>query len=138
MGDELEKNASFLDEIGRLFDSHTTSTSFLPHRTKLFSDYNEARPSVKGRIFQFSKFISMKFLIAVLLPVSPFINFGDFCQLPRSLFRPKFVSFPVYSALPFYLKLESIRRNTETLLDNEPSRARKAGKAQGHVMASKA
>ena len=80
----------------------------------------------------------MKFLIAVLLPVSPFINFGDFCQLPRSLFRQKFVSLPVYSALPFYLKLESIRRNTETLLDNEPSRARKAGKAQGHVMASKA
>ena len=42
MGDELEKNASFLDEIGRLFDSRKTSTLFLPHRTKLFSDYNEA------------------------------------------------------------------------------------------------
>ena len=51
MGDELKKNASFLDEIGRLFDSSKTSTLFLPHRTKLFSDYNEARRSVKGRIF---------------------------------------------------------------------------------------
>ena len=61
----------------------------------------------------------MKFLIAVFLPVflfiptSPFINFGDFCQSPRLLypsfllFWSKFVSLPVYSALPFYLKLES-------------------------------
>ena len=56
----------------------------------------------------------MKFLIAVFLPVSPFIptslfiNFGDFCQPPRLLFWLKFASLPVYSALPFYLKLESI------------------------------
>ena len=49
----------------------------------------------------------MKFLIAVFLPASPFINFGDFCQPPRLLFSPKFASLPVYSALPFYLKLES-------------------------------
>ena len=51
MGDELEKNPSFLDEIGRLFDSRKTSTLFLPHRTKSFSDYNEARRSVNGRVF---------------------------------------------------------------------------------------
>ena len=45
-----EEDASFLDEIGRLFDSHKRSTLFLPHRTKLFSNYNEARRSVKRRI----------------------------------------------------------------------------------------
>ena len=50
MDDELEEDASFFDEIGRLFDSRKTSTLFLPHRAKLFSDYNEARRSVKGRI----------------------------------------------------------------------------------------
>ena len=61
----------------------------------------------------FDDFISMKFLIAVFLPASPFVNFGDFCQptrllyLPRLLFWPKFASLPVYSALPFYLKLKS-------------------------------
>ena len=49
----------------------------------------------------------MKFLIALFLPASPFINFGDFCQPPRLLFSPKFASLPVYSALPFYLKLEN-------------------------------
>ena len=49
----------------------------------------------------------MKFLIAVFLPASPFINFGDFCQPPRLLFWPKFANLLVYSALPFYLKLES-------------------------------
>ena len=55
----------------------------------------------------------MKFLIAVFLRASPFINFGDFCQPPRLLhpprllFWPKFTSLPVYFALPFYLKLES-------------------------------
>ena len=44
----------------------------------------------------FDDFISMKFLIAVFLPVSPFIptspfiNFGDFCQPP------------VYCTLPVY------------------------------------
>ena len=37
----------------------------------------------------------MKFLIAVFLPASPYINFGDFCQPP------------FYSARPFYLKLAS-------------------------------
>ena len=57
----------------------------------------------------------MKFLIAVFLPASPFINFGDICQpphllhAPRLLFWPKSASLPVYSALPFYLKLESTR-----------------------------
>ena len=57
----------------------------------------------------------MKFLIAVFLPASPFINFGDICQpphllhTPRLLFWPKSASLPVYSALPFYLKLESTR-----------------------------
>ena len=50
----------------------------------------------------------MKFLIAVFLPASPFINFGDFCQPPRLLFWPKFTSLPVYSTLAYYLKLESI------------------------------
>ena len=62
----------------------------------------------------------MKFLIAVFLKVSPFIptslfiNFGDLCQPPcllhppRLLFWLKFASLPVYSALSFYLKLESI------------------------------
>ena len=39
MDDELEEDASFLDEIGRLFNRRKTSTFFLPHRTKLFSDY---------------------------------------------------------------------------------------------------
>ena len=70
----------------------------------------------------FDDFISMKFLIAVFLPASPcipttspFINFENFCQPPRLLhpllllFWPKFVSLPVYSTLPFYLKLESRR-----------------------------
>ena len=58
----------------------------------------------------------MKFLIAVFLPASPFINFGDICQPPhllhppRLLFWLKFASVPVYSAPPpFYLKLESTR-----------------------------
>ena len=61
----------------------------------------------------FDDFISIKFLIAVFLPASPFINFGDFCQPPcllhppRLLFWPKFARLPIYSALPFYLKLES-------------------------------
>ena len=68
----------------------------------------------------FDDFVSMNFLIAGFLPASPFIltfpfiNFGDFCQLPcllhppRLLFWPKFAGLPVYSALPFYLKLESM------------------------------
>ena len=55
MDDELEGDASFLDEIGRLFDSRKTSTLFLPHRTKLFSDYNEARRNVKRKIQQKNK-----------------------------------------------------------------------------------
>ena len=48
----------------------------------------------------------MKFLIAVFLPASPFINFGDICQPPhllhppRLLFWLKFASVPVYSAPP--------------------------------------
>ena len=55
MDDELEEDASFLDEIGRLFDSHKTSVSLLPHRAKLFSDYNQARHRVKRRIEQKNK-----------------------------------------------------------------------------------
>ena len=55
MDDELEEDASFLDEIGRLFESRKTRTLFLPHRTKLFYDYNEARRSVKRRIEQKNK-----------------------------------------------------------------------------------
>ena len=55
MDNELEEDASFLDKIGCLFDSRKTSTLFLPHRTKLFSGYNEARRSVKRRIEQKSK-----------------------------------------------------------------------------------
>ena len=57
MDDELEEKASFLDEIKRLFDSRKTSTFFLPHRTKLFSDYYEARRSVKSRIEQKNKWL---------------------------------------------------------------------------------
>ena len=64
--------------------------------------------------------ISMKFLIAVFLPASPFIrtcpfiNFGDFCQRPHLLhppsllFWPKFASLLVYFVLLFYLKLDSM------------------------------
>ena len=63
--------------------------------------------------------VSMNFLIAVFLPVSqfiptpPFINFGEFYQPPCFLhppcllFWPKFATLIVYSARPFYLKLES-------------------------------
>ena len=63
----------------------------------------------------------MKFLIAVFLPAFPFIpislfiNFGGFCQSPRLLHPSllliwsKFARLPVYSALPFYLELESTR-----------------------------
>ena len=50
--DKLKEDTSFLDEIGHLFDSRKTSTLFLPRHTKLFSDYNEARHSVKRRIEQ--------------------------------------------------------------------------------------
>ena len=49
----------------------------------------------------------MKFLIIVFLPASPFINFGDFYQPPLLLFWSKLASLPVYSTLPFYLKLKS-------------------------------
>ena len=53
MDNQLEEDVSFfLDEIGRLLDSRKTSTLFLPPCTKLFSDYNEARPGVKRRIEQ--------------------------------------------------------------------------------------
>ena len=55
MDDKPEEGASFLNEIGRLFDSRKTSTFFLPHRTKLCSDYNEARQSMKRRIKQRTK-----------------------------------------------------------------------------------
>ena len=55
MDDDLEEDASFLDEIGRLLDSPKTTTLFLPHRTKLFSDYREARRSMKKRIEQKNK-----------------------------------------------------------------------------------
>ena len=99
---------------------------FLPHHTKLFSDYNEAQRSVKRRNEQKNKWffmwinylcISMKFLMAVFLPASLFIptslfiNFGGFCQTPRllhpphSLFSAQFASLPIYSAFPFYFKL---------------------------------
>ena len=55
MDDEPEEDASFLNEIGHLFDSRKTSTFFLLHRTKLCSDYNEARQSMKRRIKQKNK-----------------------------------------------------------------------------------
>ena len=48
----------------------------------------------------------MKFLIAVFWP-------------PRLLFWLKFASLPVYSALPFYLKLETIRRSSSLDIDTE-------------------
>ena len=38
MDDKPEEDASFLDEIGGLFDSRKTSTFFLPHHTKLKHD----------------------------------------------------------------------------------------------------
>ena len=63
----------------------------------------------------------MKFLIAVFLQASPFINFGDFCRPPRLLhtshllFSPKFASLPIYSALPFYLKLESTKNPSKQI-----------------------
>ena len=41
------------------------------------------------------------------IPTSPFNNLGDFGQPPRLLFWPKFACLSVYSALSFYLKLES-------------------------------
>ena len=99
MDSEPEDDASFLDEIRRIFDSRKTSLLFLPNRAKLFSDNNEVRRSVKRRIEQknkwffmqincfcisyvifvdiftrsFDSFISMKILIAVFLPASLFI-----------------------------------------------------------------
>ena len=54
MDDELEEDVSSLDEIGRLLDSRKTK-HILSHRTKLFSDYNEARRSVKRKIEQKNK-----------------------------------------------------------------------------------
>ena len=36
----------------------------------------------------FDNFVLIKFLIAVFLPASPFINFGSFCQPPRLLHPP--------------------------------------------------
>ena len=126
---------------------------FFTDHKKLFSDYNEARHSMKRRIKQknkwffmlinylcisyvlfvdiftksFDGFISMKFLIAVFLPASPFIptslfiNFGDFCQPrllhpPCLLFWPKFASLLVYYALPLYLKLESNLKSSQSLI----------------------
>ena len=56
------------------------------------------------------------------IPTSPFTNFGDFCQAPRLLhpshlsFWPKFASLPVYSTLPFYLKLKSMLFSRNTLI----------------------
>ena len=112
-----------LGKATELFVVHVVSSS----SHKLFSDYNEARRSVKRRIEQKNKWffslinylcISMKFLMAVFLPASPFIptslfiNFGGFCQTlrllhpPHLLFWPQFASLPIYSALPFYLKLK--------------------------------
>ena len=112
-----------LGKATELFVVHVVSSS----SHKLFSDYNEARRSVKRRIEQKNKWffslinylcISMKFLMAVFLLASPFIptflfiNFGGFCQTlrllhpPHLLFWPQFASLPIYSALPFYLKLK--------------------------------
>ena len=75
------------------------------------------------RLFHLEIFSNLPVIITVFLPASPFIpispliNFRDFCQPPRLLFWPKFTSFPVYSALPFYLKLEStsIRLHVEQI-----------------------
>ena len=55
MDSEPEDDASFLDEITRIFDSRKTSSLFLPNRAKLFSDNNEVRRSVKRRIEQKNK-----------------------------------------------------------------------------------
>ena len=107
MDDELEEHTSFLDEIGRLFDSHKTSVSLLPHRTKLFSDYNEARRKVKRRIEQNNKwfFMQINYLcISYLLFVDIFTkSFDDFISMnavfsPASLF---FFNLPVYELRRF-------------------------------------
>ena len=70
----------------------------------------------------------MKFLIDVIwsaspfIPTFPFVNFGDSYQPSRLLhpsrllFWPKFASLLVYSALPFYLTLESIKRLFKTFI----------------------
>ena len=71
----------------------------------------------------FDDFISVKFLIAVFFPASPFqppclltleifANLLVYCTLPVYYFIPKFARLPVCSALPppparFYLKLDS-------------------------------
>ena len=55
MDSEPEDDASFLDEIRRIFDSRKTSSLFLPNRAKLFSDNNEVRRSVKRIIEQNNK-----------------------------------------------------------------------------------
>ena len=78
----------------------------------------------------FNNFTSMKFPIAVLLPaplfipISPFINFGDFSQPPFLLhplillFWAKLSNLLIYFALPFYLKLERKQRQKFHFLSN--------------------
>ena len=117
MDDELEEDASFLDEIGRLFDSHKTSVSLLPHRAKLFSDYNQARHRVKRRIEQKNKwfFMQINYLcISYVLFVDIFTkSFDDFITMnavfsPASPFSPTcrlltseiFANLSVYCTLP--------------------------------------
>ena len=104
---------------------------FLPHRTKLFFDDNEAPRSVKRKIEQknkwffmqinylcisyvlfvdiftrsFDGFISMKFKIVVFLRTSPFINFGDFYQAPRLLHPSHLLFWPKFASLPVYFIL---------------------------------
>ena len=97
MDNELAGHTSFLDEIGRLFDSHKTSVSLLPHRTKWFSDYNEARRKVKRRIEQKNKwfFMQINYLcIYYVLFVDIFTkSFDDFISM-NAVFSPASLFFP--------------------------------------------
>ena len=130
MDDEPEEDASFFNEIGRLFDSRKTSTFFLLHRTKLCSDHNEARQSMNRRIKQknkaksffmsinylcisyvlfvdifprsFDDFISVKFLIAVFFQASPFISTSLFINFGNFCQPPRLLHPP---CLLFYTEI---------------------------------
>ena len=56
----------------------------------------------------FDDFILMKFPIAVFFPASPFITFGDFCQLPRYCTLHVYYFGQTLPASPFILPSPSI------------------------------
>ena len=100
----------------------STAVAWIPHRTKSFFDYSEARRSVKRKIEQknkwffmqinflcisyvllvdiftrsFDDFIPMKFLIALFLRATRSF------QAPRLLTLEVFANLPVYCTLPVY------------------------------------